>query len=258
MKKDVSLNCFSIKSDRLPSEFDGYVITHVSDLHNSEFGKDNENLITVIKETNPDMIVITGDLINSRKMRIDVAVNFAKNAVLIAPCYYVTGNHESRIKEYKNLKNALIECGVTVLDDKHTSIEKNGREIDLIGIDDPCFQTGYLFGDSKTVTENKMQKLVKNTDNFKILLSHRPEFFSSFVNYNIDLVLCGHTHGGQFRIPGFRGLFAPNQGFFPKYDAGLFFEKNTNMIISRGLGNSVIPFRINNPPEIVSIKLKCK
>ena len=252
----LELNHYTISSDRLPEAFDGYRIAHVSDLHNTEMGKDNEKLLDMLQEADPDIIAITGDIIDSRNTDIDVALQFTKDAMEIAPCYYVTGNHEARVSEYDELKEGMIELGVAVLEDVHINLEQSGETISLLGVNDPSFQTDYLFGDSETVMQSKLQEIVNEEGSYTILLSHRPELFEVYTESKVDLVLSGHAHGGQFRLPFVGGLVAPNQGLFPKYDAGLYTEENTNMIVSRGIGNSILPFRFNNRPEVILIELK--
>ena len=254
----LQLNTYTISSERLPEAFDGYRIAHVSDLHNTEMGKDNEKLLDMLQEADPDIIAITGDIIDSRNTDIDVALQFTKDAMEIAPCYYVTGNHEARVSEYDELKEGMIELGVVVLEDGRIELEQSGETITLLGVKDPSFQTDYLFGDSETVMQNKLQEIVNEEDTYTILLSHRPELFEVYTESKVDLVLSGHAHGGQFRLPFVGGLVAPNQGLFPKYDAGLYTEENTNMIVSKGIGNSILPFRFNNRPEVILIELQSK
>lgn len=253
----LQLNVYTISSDRLPEAFDGYRIVHVSDLHNAELGKDNEKLVDMLQEAKPDIIAITGDIIDSRNTDIDIALQFTKAAMEIAPCYYVTGNHEARVSEYDELKAGLIKQGVVVLEDATSEISLDGDTITLIGVNDPSYQTDYLFGDSETVMNGKLQEISDDKNGFTVLLSHRPELFEIYADNNMDLVLSGHAHGGQFRLPFVGGLVAPNQGFFPRYDAGLYTEENTNMVVSRGIGNSILPFRFNNRPEVILIELKC-
>ena len=252
----LELNHYTISSDRLPEAFDGYRIAHVSDLHNTEMGKDNEKLLDMLQEADPDIIAITGDIIDSRNTDIDVALQFTKDAMEIAPCYYVTGNHEARVSEYDELKEGMIELGVVVLEDGRNELEQSGETITLLGVKDPSFQTDYLFGDSETVMQSKLQEIINEEDSYTILLSHRPELFEVYTESKVDLVLSGHAHGGQFRLPFVGGLVAPNQGLFPKYDAGLYTEENTNMIVSKGIGNSILPFRFNNRPEVILIVLQ--
>ena len=248
-------NTYTISSRELPDAFDGYRIAQVSDLHNAEFGEGNQRLLKMLREAEPDMIAITGDLIDSRKTNIVVALAFAKEAVKIAPCYYVSGNHEARVSEYQDLKTGLEEAGVTVLDDAQVKIEVSGESITVIGVNDPSFHADYLTSDAE-VMDRKLSELSSEDAGFTLLLSHRPELFDAYVAHDMDLVLTGHAHGGQFRLPLIGGLIAPNQGLFPKYDAGLYSDGSTNMIVSRGLGNSIIPFRFNNRPEVVLIELK--
>lgn len=251
----LELNTYTISSLGLPDAFDGYRIAQVSDLHNAEFGDGNQRLLDMLREAEPDMIAITGDLIDSRKTNIAVALAFAEEAVRIAPCYYVSGNHEARVPEYRELKAGLEAAGVTVLDDARVEIEISGKSITIIGVNDPSFLADYLTSDA-AVMDRKLSELSSEDASFTILLSHRPELFDTYAAHEMDLVLTGHAHGGQFRLPLIGGLIAPNQGLFPKYDDGLYSEENTNMIVSRGLGNSIIPFRFNNRPEVVLIDLK--
>ncbi len=251
----LELNTYTISSRGLPDAFDGYRIAQVSDLHNAEFGDGNQRLLDMLREAEPDMIAITGDLIDSRKTNIAVALAFAEEAVRIAPCYYVSGNHEARVPEYRELKAGLEAAGVTVLDDARVEIEISGKSIIIIGVNDPSFLADYLTSDA-AVMDRKLSELSSEDASFTILLSHRPELFDTYAAHEMDLVLTGHAHGGQFRLPLIGGLIAPNQGLFPKYDDGLYSEGNTNMIVSRGLGNSIIPFRFNNRPEVVLIELK--
>ena len=254
----LELNTYTISSSKLPQSFDGYRIAHVSDLHNTEMGKDNEKLLAMLRDADPDMIAITGDLIDSRNTDIEVALQFVREAVKIAPCYYVTGNHEARVNEYGELKAGMETAGVTVLEDVRTEISMEGATITLIGVNDPSYQTDYLFGDSETVLNTKLEELHTEDGEFTVLLSHRPELFDAYTDHGIDLVLSGHAHGGQFRLPFIGGLVAPNQGFFPEYDAGIYTEGNTNMLVSRGIGNSILPFRINNRPEVILIELQAE
>ena len=252
----LELNEYEVVSDRIPQGFEGFRIAQVSDLHNAEFGEGNEKLIQLLSQADPDIIVLTGDLIDSRHTDIEIALDFARQAVKIAPVYYVSGNHESRVREYEDLKMGLAEAGVVILENQKVQITREGGSITLVGIGDPSFQEDYLFGDSESVARQAIDDLQNESDGYTILLSHRPELFDLYVDTGMDLVFSGHAHGGQFRLPFIGGLVAPNQGFFPKYDAGKFTEENTTMIVSRGVGNSIIPIRFNNRPEIVLVTLR--
>lgn len=248
------VNEIKITNDKIPQSFEGFRIAQVSDLHNAELGKDNNKLIEKLNECEPDIIVLTGDLIDSNHTNLEVALSFARQAVKIAPCYFVTGNHEAWVgSQYEELKTSLENAGVTVLQDEAIELNYGDECIQLIGLNDPDFSERDSFL-SESILETKLSEInIRN--GFTILLSHRPELFNVYQNKNIDLVLSGHAHGGQFRLPFLGGVIAPNQGLFPKYDAGTYTENGTTMIVSRGIGNSIIPFRVNNRPEIVLVEL---
>lgn len=254
--KALEQNAYTLNSADLPDSFSGFRVAHVSDLHNTEIGKNNRKLLSMLQELEPDLITITGDLIDSRNTDISIALEFAEEAVKIAPCYYVTGNHEARIEEYPQLREGLAELGVVVLENNAAILTREGQSISILGTADPSFAANYLFGDSEAVMDTALKQLTQNAAPFTLLLSHRPELFDVYCKNNIDLVLSGHAHGGQFRLPFIGGLYAPNQGFFPEYDTGIFTKGNTSMIVSRGIGNSLIPFRFNNRPEIILITLQ--
>ena len=250
------LSTVTVSSNRIPAAFNGFRIAQISDLHNAVFGEDNAELLQILSECEPNIIVITGDLVDAEHTDIDVALDFAKEAVQIADTYYVTGNHEASLSQYDELKAELENTGVVVLEDKAMQLEYNGDDITLIGLSDPSFTLkGDMFGEVPAMVDTKLRGLIGDKDNYTILLSHRPELFEAYVNCGVDLVLSGHAHGGQFRLPFIGGLVAPNQGLFPKYDAGLYTKGDTNMIVCRGLGNSIIPIRFNNRPDIVLLEL---
>lgn len=252
----VGMTHYTIKSDKLPASFDRYKIVVVSDLHNAEFGENNSTITELIGKEKPDIIALTGDLVDSGKTDIQTAGELVKKLAEIAPCYYVTGNHEAWLgNKYQELEKILLDASVIVLHDKSVNLTKNNETIQLAGLDDPDFtDRGVSVGQSMLETKLGNMNL---TDDYCVLLSHRPEAFNAYVSEGIDLVLSGHAHGGQFRLPFLGGIAAPNQGFLPKYDAGVDSENSTTMIVSRGIGNSIIPIRFNNRPEIVSVELIC-
>lgn len=219
-------------------------VIHISDLHNKDFGKNNSKLINKIKEENPDLIFITGDIIDSRRTNIDIAVNLSHSLVQIAPTFYVTGNQEVRSNKYDEITSKLSSVDVKVIDGYHTDIMINNELINIFGLSDPSFFDFNTYS-------------LKNIDesNLNLLLSHRPDLFNLYAEYKVDIVFTGHAHGGQIRIPIVGPLIAPNQGFFPKLTEGVHNENSTSMIISRGLGNSIIPIRLFNRPEIISLTL---
>ena len=249
----LELNYVTVTSQSLPKGFDGYRIALVSDLHNAEMGNDNEKLVNMLKESTPDIIAITGDIIDGNKTDVEIALSFAEKAMDIAPCYYISGNHEALAgnEAYAQLKSGLEQIGVTVLDDKGEVIEKNGEKISIIGVG------------SSSVSDNKICYYMDTQSigalsecEFTVALFHYPNNFESFVRAGVDLVLCGHTHGGQFRLPFIGGLYVPSQGWLPEYDSGTFELMDSTMVISRGIGNSRFPLRFNNRPEVVLVELK--
>ena len=246
----------TVSSNRIPTAFNGFLIAQVSDLHNAVFGENNAELLQILSECKPNIIVVTGDLVDAEHTDIDVALDFAKEAAQIAGTYYVTGNHEGSLSQYGELKTGLESMGVVVLEDTSMQLEYNGEKVTLIGLSDPSFTLkGNMLGEVPAMVDTKLRGLIGDKDDYTILLSHRPELFETYVNCGVDIVLSGHAHGGQFRLPFIGGLVAPNQGLFPKYDAGLYTKGDTNMIVCRGLGNSIIPIRFNNRPEIVLLEL---
>lgn len=251
----VELNEYTIQSESIPKNFDGYRIVQISDFHNAQIGKDNEKLISLIEKAEPDIIAITGDIVDWRRTDIELTKEFVLQIMKIAPCYYVSGNNESYITEKYDVKNILADMGVTVLEDETQHLEIEGEKILLAGVDDPAFSDNYSSADSVPIMQTKLEELMSD-DIYTVLLSHRPELFGVYCEYEADLVLSGHAHGGQFRIPFIGGLYAPDQGFFPEYDAGLYTDGKTNMLVSRGIGNSKIPIRFNNRPEVIVIELE--
>lgn len=254
--KTPELTTYTVHSSTLPDAFSGFRIAHVSDLHNTELGKNNKKLLKLLKRSRPDMIAITGDLIDFRHTDINAALKFVRAASKVAPCYYVTGNHESRTSQYSYLKEKLEKIGVTVLENDRLILEHNGETITLLGIHDPTFDSDYVHIGSSYVLKKNLSNLMPTDDSFVLLLTHRPEHFELYAKLGIDLSLAGHAHGGQIRIPFIGGLFAPHQGFFPQYDSGMHTIGNSALIVSRGLGNSSFPLRINNRPELVLVELK--
>lgn len=237
----------SVASGELPDAFDGFRVAHVSDLHNTEMGEGNEALLALLRSSQPDIIAITGDLIDSRNTDVAVALAFAQEAMKIAPCYYVTGNHESRKSEFLKLEEGLLALGVKVLRNEEAVLEQNGEKLRILGVDDPTLMDNTTVG-------AELERL--GSDGFTLLLSHRPELFDTYCEAGMNVVLSGHAHGGQFRIPFIGGVIAPHQGFFPEYDSGLYAQEETHMIVSRGIGNSIFPFRVNNPPEVIIVTLE--
>lgn len=250
----VGVTSYKVTGTKLPASFDNYKIAVVSDVHNAEYGENNSRLIKLVEKQEPDMIAITGDLVDSSKTDLEVAKNLVENLVEIAPCYYVTGNHEAWIGEqYQELEQILVDADVIILHDEFVEITQNGETIQLAGLDDPDFTDTDSFV-QESILDMRLSEMDLD-DSYCVLLSHRPETFDVYVNHDIDLVLSGHAHGGQFRLPFIGGIIAPNQGVLPEYDDGIYSENETTMIVSRGIGDSIIPIRFNNRPEIVMVEL---
>lgn len=240
----------------IPSQFDGYKIVQVSDLHGKSIGKDHDKMIEKIKEQDPDIIVLTGDLVDRRRWNIDSAMSFAKQAAEIAPVYFIAGNHEANSGRYDIILDELDKCGVIVLRDEAVLLEKDDSFINLIGLEcvgflPSSYREFYDLDNVEEILDN-----LKEDNMVNIVLSHRPELIKLYAKAEVDLVFCGHAHGGQIRLPYIGGILAPDQGLFPEYTDGVYYLGRTGMVVSRGIGNSVFPFRINNRPELVSVTLK--
>lgn len=251
---NLQISNYSITNNNFPVEFNNYKIVQISDFHNTKSKRLAKDLVKEIKNQKPDIIVLTGDLIDANKEHMDISIDFIKEINSTAPIYFVTGNHEASINDYSELKNKLEENNVTILDNESQVIKKKSSEINIIGINDPTMKHSHYETD-ENIIEFELDSIDYNKDNYTILLSHRPELFEIYVDNDINLVLTGHAHGGQIRIPFIGGLIAPNQGLFPKYTNGKIEQDDTTMIVSRGIGNSILPFRINNRPELVLITL---
>jgi len=215
-------------------------VVQVSDLHNQFFGIKQSTLLGQIEKANPDLIVVTGDIVDTTHTSYPIALDFIEGAVKIAPVYYVTGNHEGRLRGAKldEFYAKMRDLGVIFMDD--TYIETD--EYILAGIADSSlgnFSAYGSFDDSKPV----------------ILLAHEPQYADLYNSLGADIVFTGHFHGGQIIIPGVGGVISPEFEFFPKPYEGMYDHNGTTIVLSRGLGNSVAPVRINNYPELVIVKL---
>lgn len=215
-------------------------VVQVSDLHNQFFGVNQSALLKRIEKAEPDMIVVTGDIVDTTHTSYSIALDFIKGAVKIAPVYYVTGNHEERLhgKKLDVFFDEMKSLGVVFLDD--TYIETD--EYILAGLADSS-----LGGDAPYGEFNNVKPI--------ILLAHEPQYLEQYASLGADIVFTGHYHGGQIIIPGKGGLISPEFEFFPDPYEGMYDYNGMTVILSRGLGNSVAPVRINNYPELVVVKL---
>jgi len=271
----VQTSRFSVESELLPPAFDRFKIVQVSDLHGKIFGLDSQTLYDKISRERPNIVVITGDLIDERNYNLEYARDVVRKLSRIAPVFFVTGNHEGNfvpgVKE--RTLDAIQRSGAHMLDERcvELSFESNGElrfvpkdadaptspdSILLAGVPDPIEQgRGY-----RGWIEQKLAQVPRRDGQFCALASHRPELIDLYSKYRFDLVFSGHAHGGQFRLPFLlpNGLNAPHQGFFPKYTSGLYRKDGTIEIVSRGLGPSVIPTRIFNRPNLVVCELRAR
>ncbi len=247
---DITITEISFYSQELPPGFEGYRVVQISDLHNKSFGQQQKRLYQAVAALQPDLIVCTGDLVDSRRPDLEPVLELARQLTALAPVYAVSGNHEARLPNYESeIAPALTAAGVVVLDDRQVVLERQGSQLGLLGLSDPDF------GRYQDMTSQIQQLAAANGQTFSLLLCHRPEYASCYQQAGVDLVFCGHAHGGQFRLPGLGGLFAPGQGFLPRYTAGAYSLDATTMVVSRGLGNSLFPLRLGNRPDVVLVTL---
>ncbi|MFJ7934892.1 metallophosphoesterase [Sporosarcina sp. NPDC096371] len=251
----VGVTEYEIVSDKVPADFNLYKIVQLSDLHDAKFGENYVELVNKVKMIAPDSIFITGDFIDSNRYNLEQSLLLIEGLQWGVPIYYVTGNHEIATNDTERIKAALTDLGVKVLSDEAEIIPSiSDSAIAIGGIEDPL--SSYL--DDDEAIKASINQAFENVpdEQFKILLSHRPEQFEEYVKQGIDVTFSGHAHGGQFRIPGLGGLVSPGQGWFPKYTSGVHSGEGSHMVVSRGLGNSIIPVRLFNQPEIVVVTLK--
>lgn len=257
----LQLTSIKIKTEKLPSTFNGFKIVHLSDLHGKTFGKDQKYLVEKVRKEKPDIIVYTGDLVNKRNYNEAPGLLLLKKLKEIAPVYFISGNHEWWTGNYDNLRKHLSEAGVVVMRNSFLEIKRDEDSILICGMEDPASTTkeskemAYADQNLSWIIDDISKSVDKSNEKYKVLLSHRPELFQIYKKYGFDVVFSGHAHGGQVRLPFIGAVVAPNQGFFPAYSAGLYEDMGTNMVVSRGLGNSIIPQRIFNRPEVVSVTL---
>lgn len=245
----IVVSVYTYENEKIGEDLDGYRILQISDLHNKRFGNSQEELLSRVRDCNPDLIVITGDLVDGNRTNLEKAMEFVEEAVKIAPVYYVTGNHEKWLEadEYAELRDLISNAGACWLDDEAVEITVGNDSFTLFGLDD------------ESLTNDTLKNLTKDAEkNLWVLLAHEPQNLKSYSDAEMDVVFSGHAHGGQIRIPFIGGLIAPDQGFFPEYTAGVYQSGQTTMVVSRGLGNSIIPVRIGNCPEIVCVELHQK
>lgn len=248
----------NIQTEKLPESYQNYLIAHISDYHNRKSKIIDKQILDSLTAEQPDIIVITGDVVDATYTDIDVAVDFVAKLCEIAPVYYVTGNHESNVlnggKDFDGLINGLTEVGVCVLRNSKVKIENSaGDTFTLCGIDDP-----YFYGDYAQIfqgTDTMCDGLSIEENEFNVLLAHHPEALPVYYKHGIDLVFSGHAHGGQVTLFG-KAIMAPDQKTFPPYTGGLYEMGGTQLVLSRGIGYSVLPLRVFCRPHLVYAEFK--
>lgn len=244
----LKLTTYDLHSSTIPDEFDGYRIVQISDFHCKEFGEKESSLIALIKEANPDLILFTGDIVDEEHT-IENAEYLIEGLKDEAPMYYVTGNHEYYTNgplggaPYEAFKELCEDNDVIILDNETRTIEKDRAKILISGLD---------WRNSSANLKNVLG--YADAGLFNILLCHDASKFNFISEYGYDIVFTGHIHGGLVRLPVKGGVFASDYTLFPKYDKGVYSEKNSTMVCSAGLGDARIP-RWNNPREVVLVKL---
>lgn len=241
-------------SSSLPNSFDGFKILQISDLHNKLFGTGQKYLLSKIESERPDIIVITGDVIDSSKYNLENALALVRGAASIAPVYYASGNHELRKNRYDKIMAALADAGATLLENRSVALTRGGQSITLVGLTD----VNYSSFDPEPACRALDSHLLPVSDGFTVLLAHRPGVADISGDFGCELAFSGHLHGGQWRIPFVGGLFSPDTGFFPGNTSGSHTSGTATVYVSRGLGNSVFPLRLFNPPELVSVTLRSR
>jgi len=262
----LTVSGYDLEYASLPSSFDGFRIVHLSDLHSTRFGAGNQRLLKAIEKQRPDIIVMTGDMINSTDQEYSIFISLAEQLASKYKVYFVVGNHEQSLKDnqLQLLYSELTNAGVYVLNNEKMAIEKDDDSINIHGM---WFNLRYYSDqtnqyirdnpDDYYFTLDRMKGVmdVHDDNQFSILLTHNPLYFDTYSQWGADLTLCGHIHGGMIRLPFLGGVYSPERTYFPEYDAGLFTSADKRMIVSKGLGNGKLGFRFLNCPEIVVITL---
>lgn len=248
-RDDLEISRYEVKSQKLPESFDGFKIVQLSDLHGAEFGEDGMGLVEKVKELEPDIIALTGDFVTDEG---DLAAveKLAARLTELCPVYFISGNHEFGSGLAVKVRNILERAGVKYLSNEYLTISSGEDGILLGGVEDPLAYADMLSPDELAQKMNDAAP-----DAFKILLGHRNYWMTEYPELPVDLIFCGHAHGGLIRIPGVGGLIGTDRRLFPDFDAGQFNNGRYTLIVSRGLGNSVPIPRVFNRPEIVCVEL---
>lgn len=274
----LELTEWEVSSSKIPQYFNNYKILQISDLHSKTFGKDNDKLLEMVDQAAPDLIVLTGDMLNFAKDDGQVFLGLARKLVPHYRICYISGNHEQALSLKASRDNLfwfpeylaqLESLGVTILNNNRITLQDPGNRsknnesrINIFGLEIPLwfYEKSYK-ANSNLISFNlaEMASIMGRgcpQEEFNILLTHNPLYFPVYKEWGADLILAGHLHGGAVRIPFVGGLFSPDRTFFPRYDAGSFFIGQSVMIVNRGLGSGGAELRIHNRPEITVVTLK--
>jgi predicted MPP superfamily phosphohydrolase len=265
----LQVTAYDLEYYNLPATFDGFKIIQLSDLHSKEFGKDNRKLIKLIEKKSPDIVVMTGDMVNTGDDNFDIFYSTAGQISSRFETYYIVGNHEQNLSKDKldTLYGTLDDLGVHVLDNDSKTIQRGEERVEIYGL---WFNLRYYSDQTNEYVKKhpdefyfnieKMDQVIgsKGSPDFSILLTHNPAYFGTYAEWGADLTLSGHIHGGVLRLPFLGGVFSPERTWFPEYDSGEFEIDNRHMIVSRGLGNGSEGVRFLNCSEIGLITLLAK
>nr|WP_294573404.1 metallophosphoesterase [uncultured Romboutsia sp.] len=269
--EDIEIASYEVQNRKIPKVFNEFKIVQISDLHNRSFGIDNDILLEKIDKLKPNIICITGDLIDSTNKDFSIALKLIDELSRKYQVYNIIGNHEQKVminkykESYKDYFKQLKSKNIISLENEKVKIQIGNDFINIYGLVVPYKYYPYLFNKNyknkkldfnKNDIEKQLGKI--NNKEYNVLLAHTPFFFEGYSNWGADLVLAGHVHGGIIRLPIKGGLLSPNREFFPKYDLGEYNIDKSTMILTKGLGGSRMIPRVNCKPEIVEITLKCK
>lgn len=260
--KSFEVSKYIVEDKNIPKGFHNFKIVHLSDFHSNYFI--NDKILMQVNEENPNIIIITGDMVNKYDMRgeIDKFLNLAQNLSNKYKTYLIWGNHENRLKDgdKKYLFLKLKKYNICVLDNDNARIYINKEYINIYGINLPNEFYNVKDIKKRSLLKNKIEKLLESLkkNQYNILLVHNPLFFDDYIKYNVNIIFSGHVHGGMIRLPLVGALLSPERKFFPKYNKGIYETKNKFMIVSRGPGHSRPGIRIKNKPEFIIATFKCK
>ena len=262
----IDVTKYTISSEKIPEEFNGFKIVQLSDFHSQGYRNTTEDIINKVKDINPDIIVMTGDMVSWDIEDIEEVKILIKSLAELYPIYYIDGNHEHlaeilRPGKYVAFIEFMKELGVTTIKNDYVEIYKGNKAINLYGVNLPLDGATGLYVNRFQLEENYVEKTLPEADKekFNILLAHTPTFIKQYSQWGADIVLAGHMHGGIVRIPFTNiGLLSPGRTIFPRYAAGKFKVNDTTMIVNRGIGTSSFKLRLFNNPEITVLTLKSK